>query len=269
MLYPEKPGFSLVGCSGMDQSPPRAHMFAGNAAPYLHKHSITDLAIDDIHINWQKHLYILPNLLKDQPAYSVNIQILFLITLRYLSLLLPLSQTTVDSCLPISFPFIITFSSSQNPEKLLTNLPHYLSFFKNPYSPTGYYDINSPFDQIRQIVNSRISNAICFDTLIDSDKVRSENINYLRDYYLADKSDHLCCIISNTIQQTLSENEYINIELESVIDPPLFIQNLDYSFIFWMMLPIYNPNANILMQFQEINDSNFAVKNCECILKIQ
>lgn len=121
MLYPEKPGFSLVGCSGMDQSPPRAYMFARNAAPYLHKHSITDLAIDDIHINWQKHLYILPNLLKDQPAYSVNIQILFLITLRYLSLLLPLSQTTVDSCLPISFSFIITFSSSQNPEKLLTN----------------------------------------------------------------------------------------------------------------------------------------------------
>lgn len=250
--YPEKPGFSLVGGSDMDQFPPRAYMFAGNTQSCLYNESLTDLNIDSIYNEYHKKQYNLPNRLKELPNCSISIQTLFIFVLRYLSLLLPLAQTNTVFSLPLSFSFIISFSSDQNPNQLLTDLPHFLSLFKNPYSTTGYYDINSPFDQIRHIVNSRISNAICFDALIDSDKVRSENINYLRDYYLADKSDHLCCIISNTIQQTLSENEYINIELESVIDPPLFIQNLDYSFTFWMMLPIHDPNANTLMQFQEI-----------------
>lgn len=252
--YPEKPGFSLVGWSGMNQFSQRAYMFLGNIQSRLYNESLTNFIIDSIYNDFTSHIINLATKIQNQPNYSVNIQQLFIFVLRYLSLLLPLAQTNTVFSLPLSFPFIISFSSDQNPNQLLTDLPHFLSFFKNPYSPTGYYDINTPFDQIRQIVNSRKSNAICFDALIDSDKVRSENINFLRNYYLADQTDHLCCIISNTIQQTLSENEYINIELESVIDPPLFIQNLDYSFTFWMMLPTNDPNANTLMQFQEIND---------------
>ena len=246
--YPEKPGFSLVGCSGTDQFPYKAYMFAGNTRLRLYNESLTSVEIDSIYNYFPTHIYNLPN----QSNYSVNIQQLFIFVLRYLSLLLPLAQTNTVFSLPLSFPFIISFSSDQNPNQLLTDLPHFLSLFKNPYSTTGYYDINSPFDQIRHIVNSRISNAICFDALIDSDKVRSENINYLRDYYLADKSDHICCIISNTIQQTLSENEYINIELESVKYNPHLFLSLDHSFIFWMMSQTNDPNANTLMQFQEI-----------------
>lgn len=252
MCYPEKPGFSLVGWSGMNQFPQRAYMFSGNTQSYLYSTSLTDLEIDGIYNEYIKYQYNLPNHLKAIPNCSISIQTLFIIVLRYLSLFLPLSQTNTVFSLPLSFPFIISFSSYQNPNQLLTDLPHCLSFFKNPYSPTGYYDINTPFDQIRQLVNSRISNAICFDAIIDSDKVRSENINFLRDYYLSDQSDQLCCIISNTIQQTFSENEYINLEVDSVKYNPRFFQSLDYSFTLWMMLPTNGSNANTLMQFQEI-----------------
>ncbi|HQM02003.1 MAG TPA: hypothetical protein PLH98_15845 [Ruminococcus flavefaciens] len=250
--YPEKPGFSLVGGSDMDQFPPRAYMFAGNTQSRLYSTSLTDLKIDNIYTNYLYCLNYLPNDLKDITNCSISIQTLFIIVLRYLSLLLPLSQTNTVYSLPLSFPFIISFSSYQNQNQLLTDLPHYLSFFKNPYFPAGYYDINTPFDQLRQLVNSRISNAICFDAIIDSDKVRSENINFLRDYYLSDQSDQLCCIISNTIQQMFSENEYINLEVDSVKYNPRFFPSLDYSFTLWMMLPTNGSNANTLMQFQEI-----------------
>lgn len=253
IIYPAKPGLTLIDMNYDSPTDKRIKMYASNNFPYLYTDSFLGFDVNQLSNDHSYHEMILAQDLNSLPLFSVSIPSMFLILLRYLSLLMPLSTMNSDNYLNLSFPFIITASCSK-PENLLSIIPQYLLVFKNYTNPTGYHSINTPFDQLRQIVYYRINSFICIDAVMNTEKIRSENINFLRDYFTSEKTDQLCCIISNTIHQQLSENEYIDIFLEDITVNPQFISNLDKYFIYCMMYKMSSPDAVTLTQIKAIND---------------
>lgn len=142
---------------------------------------------------------------------------LLLLSIRYLSLLLPLKFSQCCNFY-IGFPFILTFQYYNNASEIIDILERYLAVFTNPQKSNQPYtalSLNSPPDVLYKAVNERKNNVLIIDGSIDFHKIRNENIKILEDFFTSQSSDCICCIVSNTVQQKLSPSSFINIDLRN------------------------------------------------------
>lgn len=144
----------------------------------------------------------------------------FLFVLRYISLMMPLSLPTSLYSFNIKFPYIVTFSSQSSINTLSNLLRNYLLVFRSQftYSIPESVAINVPFNTLNTIIQNRTNNVLLIDGITDTENIRNENLNLLKDYFTQSCTDHMCCIISNTVQQKLPDDSYININFDEIIN---------------------------------------------------
>lgn len=176
----------------------------------------------------------------------------FLLVLRYMSFMMPLSMTESFNNFKIVFPYIVTFSSQLSIDTVNNLLRQYLLIYTNPYTriiPESIA-INSPFNQLNNIIQNRTNNVLLINGIADTDAIRNENLNLLTDYFTQNCTDHLCCIISNTVQTKLADSSYINISFDEIENNTITnINTLDYFFIKWIT---GNPENPFFEQYNEI-----------------
>ena len=183
----------------------------------------------------------------------------FMLVLRYMSLMMPLSLPVSSHSFNIRFPYILTFSSQSSINALNNLLRSYLLIFRNSSTSNlpESIAVNSPFNQLNIIMQSRINNVLLINGLVDTENIRNKNLNLLKDYFNQNYTDHLCCIVSNTVQSKLSDASYINISFDEIINhnPAPNFYGLDSVFIQWITsTPINTP---FYMQYNEIFDEVF------------
>ena len=247
LFIPTKPGLSIINFRDSH----RILLYSNNIFPFFYPYTYSKTEVCQIQdLTTSLSYAIMP---PTKHILLPNIEILFLLTLRYLSLLLPL----YNDGFRFRFPYIVTFSSHTSSEKLMQLLSNNLSFFINPYSYTytNISSINAPFDILRTLINERNSNCIFLEASFDAEKIRKENINLICDYFTNYQSDSLCCVASNTIQYCLPEDKYIDVPLD---DTNLFINDsdinsIDTSFLLWITSTSPAFEFEQLKSYNEIN----------------
>lgn len=184
----------------------------------------------------------------------------FLFVLRYTSLMMPLSLPTSLYSFNIKFPYIVTFSSQSSINTLRNLLKNYLLVFRNAftYSIPDSIAINVPFNMLNTIIQNRTNNVLLIDGIADTENIRNENLNLLKDYFTQSCTDRICCIISNTVQQKLSDASYININFDEIINNNIVTDffSLDSVFINW--LTSTKSDTPFFKQYNEIFNGVFS-----------
>lgn len=184
----------------------------------------------------------------------------FLFVLRYTSLMMPLSSPTSLYSFNIKFPYIVTFSSQSSINTLRNLLKNYLLVFRNAftYSIPDSIAINVPFNMLNTIIQNRTNNVLLIDGIADTENIRNENLNLLKDYFTQSCTDRICCIISNTVQQKLSDASYININFDEIINNNIVTDffSLDSVFINW--LTSTKSDTPFFKQYNEIFNGVFS-----------
>ncbi len=183
----------------------------------------------------------------------------FLLILRYMSLMMPLSLPISSYSFNIRFPYILTFSSQSAIDILSGLLKNYLLVFRNSlYNLPESIAVNLPFNQLNSIIQNRTNNVLLINGIADAENIRNENLNLLKDYFTQICTDHICCIISNTVQKKFSDSSYINICFDEIANKYSFLDfhSLDSVFINWITsTPIDTP---FYMQYNEIFNGAFS-----------
>ena len=184
----------------------------------------------------------------------------FLFVLRYTSLMMPLSLPTSLYSFNIKFPYIVTFSSQSSINTLRNLLKNYLLVFRNAftYSIPDSIAINVPFNMLNTIIQNRTNNVLLIDGIADTENIRNENLNLLKDYFTQSCTDRICCIISNTVQQKFYDASYININFDEIINNNIVTDffSLDSVFINW--LTSTKSNTPFFKQYNEIFNGVFS-----------
>lgn len=184
----------------------------------------------------------------------------FLLVLRYTSLMMPLSLPISSYSFNMRFPYIITFSSQSSINTLSNLLRNYLLIFRNSftYNIPESIAINVPFNTLNTIIQDRTNNVLLINGLVDTENIRNENLNLLKDYFAQSCTNHICCIISNTVQQKLSDASYINISFDKIINDNFVpdFHSLDSIFINWLTLT--TSDIPFFTQYNEIFNGVFS-----------
>lgn len=184
----------------------------------------------------------------------------FLLVLRYTSLMMPLSLPTSLYSFNMKFPYIVTFSSNSSINTLSNLLRNYLLLFRNSftYNIPESIAINVPFNMLNTVIQNRTNNVLLINGVADTENIRNENLNLLKDYFTQSHTDHICCIISNTVQQKLSDASYINISFDEIINnnPAPDFYSLDSIFINW--LTSTTSDTPFFTQYNEIFNGVFS-----------
>lgn len=212
ILFPSKPGASIALKKISEKVERKLIIYTSNQYPHFYKSTYINVNSLNDYFAGDLLYYKLTLNFKSIPS-------LFLFLLRYTSFLLPLSEFNI----PFKFPFIVTISTNNKNPSFTDIIANYLMIYREaPYSPPKYYDINIPNDKLYKLISERPNNVLLLEAYKESEKLRSENINLLCDKF-NNSPDHLCCIISDTVQFKLQSNQYINIH----INDPLFENSLN------------------------------------------
>lgn len=184
----------------------------------------------------------------------------FLFVLRYTSLMMPLSSPASLYSFNIKFPYIVTFSSQSSINTLSNLLRNYFLVFRNSstYNLPESVAVNSPFHLLNAIIQNRTNNILLINGIADTENIRNENLNLLKDYFTQNYTDHICCIISNTVQQKLSDTSYVNIHFDEITNnnPAPDFHSLDSIFINW--LTATTTDTPFFMRYNEILNGVFS-----------